>query len=470
MEIKLGGKRGGIALVSEEDYEWLSKYNWHMDKEGYIRSMINNKNTRMHRYIMNATENNVVDHINEIKYDNRRINLRVTTDLKNGQNRRMNKNKKSSSYKGVSYVTIEKKYKALLVINYKPIYLGLHEKEIDAAEAVDMYLVHTDDLDHIPMNFPEKKDEYLKRPFVPYKIKKPNKTIYRGVTKRKYGYTATITINKKSIHIGASPDLIICAKMWDQYIVDNDIPHRKLNFPEDHKDYNPQTVKTRCEIVDNKTVRLILDKYPDKKILIDKEDYDKVKCYPWSITPKGYVRGYVDGITVRLHRFLTNTTNPKIYVDHIDSNPLNNIRSNLRLSDSEKNSHNAKKQENTLSKYIGSRRTGKRWYSSITFNSVYKYIGCDETEIDAARRRDLYVLDNFPDEHYKLNFEWTEKDIKKWKKKLSIKPITEISANQILINAKNILTALSNNDMLLVTKLNSSLNEKMKIANEKYII
>lgn len=34
MKIKLGGRRGGYAIVSREDYDELSKYSWHMDEQG----------------------------------------------------------------------------------------------------------------------------------------------------------------------------------------------------------------------------------------------------------------------------------------------------------------------------------------------------------------------------------------------------------------------------------------------------
>ena len=77
---------------------------------------------------------------------------------------------------------------------------------------------------------------------------------------------------------------------------------------------------------------------------IDKEDYDKVKYFLVYIDRK-YVYCEKDGKNTRIHRFLTSTTDPKIYVDHIDSNPFNNIKSNLRLSNQVKNGRNKKKQK-----------------------------------------------------------------------------------------------------------------------------
>ena len=59
MEIKLGGKRGDVALVSEEDYEKMSQYNWHCNNHGYVRANINGKNISLHRFIMNPKENEI---------------------------------------------------------------------------------------------------------------------------------------------------------------------------------------------------------------------------------------------------------------------------------------------------------------------------------------------------------------------------------------------------------------------------
>jgi len=101
MEIKLGGTKGGIALVSQEDYEKLSKYNWHQTATGYARATIDNRLKLMHRIIKNEPKGQVVDHINKNRLDNRQINLRIMTILKNGENKSKAANK-SSIYIGIT--------------------------------------------------------------------------------------------------------------------------------------------------------------------------------------------------------------------------------------------------------------------------------------------------------------------------------------------------------------------------------
>ena len=42
----------------------------------------------MHRYLLNAQDNQIVDHINGIKHDNRKKNIRITSYSVNNHNRR----------------------------------------------------------------------------------------------------------------------------------------------------------------------------------------------------------------------------------------------------------------------------------------------------------------------------------------------------------------------------------------------
>lgn len=101
MELKLNGKRGGVSLVSEEDYEKVKGYSWYCDNYGYARASVGGKMWSLHRFIMQPKENEIVDHINRDKLDNRRDNLRIFSEVhKNAGNRKV-KDSKLSQYKGV---------------------------------------------------------------------------------------------------------------------------------------------------------------------------------------------------------------------------------------------------------------------------------------------------------------------------------------------------------------------------------
>jgi len=84
--------QGKVALVDDEDYEWLSQYRWSYTICGprggpYATACINSKKVYMHRVIQGmAAEGLVVDHINRDGLDNRRSNLRCCTVAENNRN------------------------------------------------------------------------------------------------------------------------------------------------------------------------------------------------------------------------------------------------------------------------------------------------------------------------------------------------------------------------------------------------
>lgn len=82
-----------------------------------------------------------------------------------------------------------------------------------------------------------------------------------------------------------------------------------------------------------------------KEVLIDDEDYVLFNKYKWHIGSTGYVvwRGVKDGKkqTIRLHRLITNA--PKgLVVDHLNHNPFDNRKANLRVCTQAENSRNKK--------------------------------------------------------------------------------------------------------------------------------
>ena len=90
---------------------------------------------------------------------------------------------------------------------------------------------------------------------------------------------------------------------------------------------------------------------------------------------------------IKMHRLLTNATNPKIYVDHRDRNGLNNQKSNLRLvSNLSENAVNRTKRTGTTSIYTGVYwlSSRKRWTVQVRYKGVtYKKSGF-KNEDDAA--------------------------------------------------------------------------------------
>src|SRR5688500_491678 len=95
--------QGYYALIDDDDFDWLSKLNWHAKVRhtkvsttvyagtNIIRDPCNWRNgyrwVSMHRLILNEPDGEV-DHINGDGLDNRRSNLRVCTHSENLRNRR----------------------------------------------------------------------------------------------------------------------------------------------------------------------------------------------------------------------------------------------------------------------------------------------------------------------------------------------------------------------------------------------
>ncbi|AYV76797.1 MAG: hypothetical protein Barrevirus1_19 [Barrevirus sp.] len=414
MKLRLGGKHGGYAIVSPKDHKRLSEHSWSKNDEGYVTGTVDGVGMSMHHLVSGAEYQQKVDHINGIRHDNRKENLRLSNSLLNGQNKHMDKTDTSSQYVGVSlYGT---KYISRIMLNYVMHNLGIYDNEVDAAIARDMFLVHSK-LDHIPLNFPDKREEYLLREYKPFQSRMPTNE-YHGVTERKHGYAVKVR-HGVTKYVGTFKDALEGAKAYDEYIVNNNLFGKKLNFPDKYPDYvNKKIILTQCEPIDDVSVKLLLNN--GNYLIIDKSEYDKVKYYTCGISTDGYGTIKVDGILLRLSRFLTGETDPLIYVDHIDRNPLNNRLVNLRKSNCKKNPQNQTKQEGLTSKYMGVSydKKSQLWVGQVRkdYKRIFHIMLEDETA--CARFRDLFIINHLKDEHYSLNFKWSPDDIIIWKQKL----------------------------------------------------
>lgn len=66
---------------------------------------------------------------------------------------------------------------------------------------------------------------------------------------------------------------------------------------------------------------------------IDDDDYPTIKNYRWKLFKRRkvhYLRALIDGKQILLHRLIMGV-NDAMTVDHIDGDPLNNTRANLKV-------------------------------------------------------------------------------------------------------------------------------------------
>lgn len=103
--------RDFIALVDDEDAALVSQYRWcirNLDlRYAYAYAIIDGSATSMHRLVMRAAPDQMVDHINHDPLDNRKANLRFATHSENISNS-LRVKKPKSGYRGVYRMTLRK--------------------------------------------------------------------------------------------------------------------------------------------------------------------------------------------------------------------------------------------------------------------------------------------------------------------------------------------------------------------------
>ncbi|QAV07442.1 AP2 domain-containing protein [Bacillus vallismortis] len=145
--IFLIGKHGFLeTIIDTADLQKAKEFNgyWHplLDKKtdsfyvggSYKKGNGNWASIRLHRWLMNPSDDQVVDHRNHDTLDNRRANLRLCSIGENNRNRKYSKHN-TSEYKGVGWHKTNGRYRARIKFNGKSIHLGYFKTEIEAAEA-----------------------------------------------------------------------------------------------------------------------------------------------------------------------------------------------------------------------------------------------------------------------------------------------------------------------------------------------
>jgi DUF971 family protein len=125
-------------LISPQDIDKVNQKTWHMgwrkcikgfyveccEYLGLIDGKPKYKTIMLHRFILDANEQILVDHINNNPFDNRRENLRTTSIDKNSQNRKSKNSNNTTGYRNVSFVKSEGIYIVQLQIDGKNTRLG----------------------------------------------------------------------------------------------------------------------------------------------------------------------------------------------------------------------------------------------------------------------------------------------------------------------------------------------------------
>jgi hypothetical protein len=131
--------KGKVAIVDDEDYEWLSQWKWHCSHVYAVRRPYYGPNKKrrliyMHRLILNTPDDMEVDHINLNGLDNRRCNIRNCTRSQNVENTSVRRDNNSGK-KGVGWKKSNQKWIARINQNGKHIHIGCYDNLDEAADA-----------------------------------------------------------------------------------------------------------------------------------------------------------------------------------------------------------------------------------------------------------------------------------------------------------------------------------------------
>lgn len=128
----------------------------------------------------------------------------------------------------------------------------------------------------------------------------------------------------------------------------------------------------------------------NRAFYFDMDDYDKIKDYCWydkEVCSSYHVPTARDAKTekeIRMHQIIF-----KKYCDHIDRNPLNNRKYNLRIADFTENCRNRSRPKNNTSGIIGVMYDNKynKWISCVYIDYNNIYLGKFDKKEDAIIAR-----------------------------------------------------------------------------------
>lgn len=143
------------------------------------------------------------------------------------------------------------------------------------------------------------------------------------------------------------------------------------------------------------------------KFLFDKEYYDKISKYIWSMTGSGYymTTEKTDGKYMLLHRLIMDCPNGMV-VDHINHNKSDNRKSNLRICTNSQNAMNSRIGSNNTSGTKGVYYSKSRdvWIAFIIKDGKRIFLGYFKNIKDAIKTRKNAEIKYFGEFRYKEDY------------------------------------------------------------------
>lgn len=128
------------TIVDLADADLIAGFEWRLagaKERRYVLAQRGRMLIYLHRLIVGAGPDELVDHVNRDTLDNRSCNLRVATKSQNGANRVADRRRAgtTSRHKGVSWNRERRRWRAYIHMDGKTRALGAFRSEDDAARA-----------------------------------------------------------------------------------------------------------------------------------------------------------------------------------------------------------------------------------------------------------------------------------------------------------------------------------------------
>lgn len=117
-----------------DDFDLVSQFYWHRHRQGYIYTKIDGKQVSLHRFVMNASPDERIDHINHQKENACKGNLRRVTTVQNCCNETLAKNN-TSGCTGVNFNKRRGKWISRLMKEGISHFLGAYDSYDEAVAA-----------------------------------------------------------------------------------------------------------------------------------------------------------------------------------------------------------------------------------------------------------------------------------------------------------------------------------------------
>ena len=178
------------------------------------------------------------------------------------------------------------------------------------------------------------------------------------------------------------------------------LPYCNLHYQRmrHHGTPNPST---RCTTTTYNTVGAVtyISTNNGAEFIIDTEDLEIVKKYSWCLGGKNhpYMLANIRGKVTALHRYLLNPPSGK-FIDHINGNPLDNRRCNLRICSPVDNARNTSSSKNSKCGVLGVSLTPSgRYRARIMVNRKEIRLGNFKTLEEAIAARKSAETEYFGD-------------------------------------------------------------------------